>query len=438
MIFFSSTPWGGLRMARRRAWAVVIAGAAGLAMAELPAEEVKFQTLSSGAMRKIGGYTPIRLELSAQKPAEAKMAPADLVAPLYGVLKLGPSDAIASFALVVDEPEGKPARLWVDANGNGDLTDDPAAKWEERRNKSSNGKELVMFSGGATVRVPYGGESKDLHIEMYRFDKHDPQREALKTTLLYYADYAMVGELPLSGRTYAAMLTDDGVRGDFRGPQAGEKGAGVQLLIDVNGDGKFDRRREGFAVNKPFNIGGTTYELAGLTASGSSLQLVKSSQTVPETKPPPDLAVGKPSLPFDAKTTDGKPVSFPGAYKGKVVMLDFWATWCGPCVGELPHLTKAYEQFHAQGLEVLGVSLDKEKWEEKLATFTEEHKMPWPQIYDGKFWRAEVAQIYDVGSIPSAFLVDGDTGVILARGQDLRGEKLAATIEKALAKKAAK
>lgn len=407
----------------------------------LRADEVKFQTLSSGAMRKIGGYMPIRLELSAQKPAEVKQAPADLAAPLYGVLKLGPGDAIASFALVVDEPEGKPARLWVDANGNGDLTDDPAAKWEERRSKSSNGKELVMCSGGATLHVPYGGgESKDLHIEMYRFDKNDPQREALKMTLMYYADYAMVGELPLSGKKYAAMLTDDGVKGDFRGPkaEAGEKGAGVQLLIDVNGDGKYDRRRESFGVNKPFNIGGTTYELAGLTPAGGTFQLVKSSQTVPETKPPPDLSVGKPSLPFAAKTTEGKKVDFPAAYKGKIVMLDFWATWCGPCVGELPHLTKTYEQFHSQGLEVLGVSLDKEKWEEKLAKFTEEHKMPWPQVYDGKFWQAEVAQKYDVGSIPSAFLVDGDTGLILARGQDLRGEKLAATIEKVLAAKAAK
>ena len=61
--------------------------------------------------------------------------------------------------------------------------------------------------------------------------------------------------------------------------------------------------------------------------------------------------------------------------------------------------------------------------------------MPWAQIYDGKFWQAEVAKKYEIESIPSAFLVDGDTGAIVASGQDLRGEELAGTVEKALAKK---
>jgi hypothetical protein len=61
--------------------------------------------------------------------------------------------------------------------------------------------------------------------------------------------------------------------------------------------------------------------------------------------------------------------------------------------------------------------------------------MTWPQVYDGKYWKAEVADKYAINSIPSAFLVDGDTGEILAAGNDLRGEKLAATIETALAKK---
>jgi thiol-disulfide isomerase/thioredoxin len=116
-------------------------------------------------------------------------------------------------------------------------------------------------------------------------------------------------------------------------------------------------------------------------------------------------------------------------------MLDFWATWCPPCREEIPGLVAVYNKYHDQGFEVLGISLDKKDDAEKLATFTKDHNMPWPQIFDGKFWTAQVAVQYDVRSIPAAFLVDGDTGLIVAAGNQLRGEELDGTLAKALAKK---
>ena len=113
-------------------------------------------------------------------------------------------------------------------------------------------------------------------------------------------------------------------------------------------------------------------------------------------------------------------------------MLDFWATWCPPCREEIPGLVRAYNKYHDQGFEVLGISLDRANQQENVQKFLNEKGMTWPQVYDGKYWEAEVAQMYSVDSIPRAYLVDGNTGKIVAEGEILRGEALDKTISKAL------
>jgi peroxiredoxin len=152
------------------------------------------------------------------------------------------------------------------------------------------------------------------------------------------------------------------------------------------------------------------------------------------------LRAGEKIPAFEATTTDGRLVQVPDSYKGKVVLLDFWATWCGPCVKEIPNVVDVYEKYHARGLEVLGVSLDQENAGELLASFTRKHNMPWRQIYDGKYLDTPIARRFGITGthatgIPHALIVDGDTGLDIADGKDARGPKLAAAIERALAKK---
>ena len=121
---------------------------------------------------------------------------------------------------------------------------------------------------------------------------------------------------------------------------------------------------------------------------------------------------------FSAVAFDGTPVSF-ADYRGKLVLLNFCAKWCGFCAPEIPHIKEAYEQYHKDGFDIIGVNLDES--EAELREFIEEHDIPWLQIFDGKGWESELARYFGINSVPSQWLIDRD-GKILS--VSTRGEQL--------------
>lgn len=114
--------------------------------------------------------------------------------------------------------------------------------------------------------------------------------------------------------------------------------------------------------------------------------------------------------------------------RGKVVLVDFGATWCGPCRAEVPNVVAMYNRLHKDGFEVIGISLDQDK--ERLVNFTKQAGMTWPQYFDGKGWENEISSRFGIKAVPAMWLVDKKG---LVRSTEVQGDTLAAWVKTLLA-----
>ncbi len=214
------------------------------------------------------------------------------------------------------------------------------------------------------------------------------------------------------------------------------------LAIRKKYDAKFDERREkefAFAKNNPqsiFSIDAlkdvankrklSEIEPVFQKLSKEVRQLGAARELEARILADKTIKVGAKAPDFAQPDVNGKVIKA-SDFLGKYLLIDFWASWCAPCRAENPHLVKAYEKYHAKGLEIMGVSLDDSKGKAAWLKAIEQDGLPWIHVADLKGWSNEAAVLYGVRGIPQNYLID-PTGTIVA--VNLRGEK----VEEELAK----
>ncbi len=131
--------------------------------------------------------------------------------------------------------------------------------------------------------------------------------------------------------------------------------------------------------------------------------------------------VGKVIPDFSATDIDGKPISLQ-QYRGKVVLLDFWAVWCGPCISEMPNVKRVYNTYKDQGFDIIGVSLDTD--EVRLHNYLKANDIPWRQVFSGQKWNSPLAKQYHIHSIPAPWLIARDGTLISRNARGIELERL--------------
>ena len=313
--------------------------------------------------------------------------------PIYGLVPLGDG----MHPVMIDRYDNQ-YNLYVDAELTGEF------QWYSWDRFLYDGSLLASIP----FRIQYSDEQKASYQLFLIWSRFTP------TMVTYCRDSYRAGEIQLADDIYHLVIFDEGSDGRYDDLDDGT------LLIDADGDGELlltSDSHEVYSLAEPFNLGGIVYEVAAIAQDGSWIEIVESDADV---EPKLPLLSGFPAPVFEGVDSAGNAFSLK-ILQGDIVVLDFWASWCGPCISELPTLESIVEEFAADGVRVIGINLDRS--ESNFRSAVEAYEISYLQIYDSD--DGPVGDLYRIQGIPMTYIIDRN-GVIHARG--LRGQDLITTI----------
>jgi thiol-disulfide isomerase/thioredoxin len=295
--------------------------------------------------------------------------------------------------------------LIPDINANGELNDDPGYQFELKQ-----GRYVLKFAEEISIRRDSGTTSISLKFKLVVSTVQRPGIKGPHINLTLYDESLRRGKLQVGDEDIAFVLR--GERGVYGKDHQ-------DVFFDMNGDGEFDlhkvRSLERYLVSERFvNIGDWSYEFV-VDRIGDTLTLLPLTD---RREPRFELISGYPAPNFGFVDLEGVPHNL-SDYRGRIVLLEFWGTWCPPCLEAAPYLFKAYADFHDQGFEILGVHLGDQ--EDEIREFSSKFNINWSHTVETEEARP-IHDLFRVDRWPTYFLLDGD-GVIML--DELRAEQLA-------------
>ncbi|MCE5248626.1 TlpA family protein disulfide reductase [bacterium] len=297
-----------------------------------------------------------------------------------------PVDCIVSVC-VVESPEGGEYIIF-DADNDENFSNDRLLTFRSEELQRGNIKIISQLA------------ESDVEIEFY--DGSEVRTRTIRISIVrnignrIYTGYAhcsmMTGELPLDGKLFTVGLIES---------QDIEYRQSSNLWIDTNQNRMFDPDEDYYAqVNQPFTVLGRTYQVVETDRFGNHITIRKVDL--------PSLEVGLPAPDFKAVTMDSTGFNL-AENKGKYILLDFWGTWCAPCVNEIPVLKEAYDRYGGKKFEIVSIGVDDEK---KLYSFIHKNNLKWTHIRQDQ--NGDLVKLYRIDHYPTKYLIDPQ-GILAAK-----------------------
>jgi len=326
----------------------------------------------------------------------------------FGLLALG-NDVDSLFSLVLETKRNGSQLLFIDKNNNEDLSDDENEEWTETKSFLTKEEliEVTYLEDGEEHIVPYP-------VVFYKY------KNKLPDVIAAYRNGYRKGAITLEETSLKMAIFDDDLNGLFH-----ERDRGV-MVVDLNGDGVLDGStdsEEYLALGAMFNYLGKAYTVHNVSSSGNKVTLAERKI---QNFPNKILKIEQRAPAFRSQAIDGRIVDISN-YKNKVVLVDFWATWCKPWERGLAERKNLYQRYNSRGFEIIGISLDYDLTH--LQNYLSTNKIKWPQLADGNGWDMPLFNLYRLKSLPKSFLLDRN-GII--RYRDLQGAQLQAKVRELL------